>query len=99
LRPNTHGDCYKNKSAALTQDLAANLASPLQPTNFGSGLGGTTKGDRGQLYRVRAMQSASGGKAQLRRGVSEYLVTYEQLNSTLQRLNQRGSRIVDISCA
>jgi phycocyanin-associated rod linker protein len=89
----------KNKSAALTQDLAANLASPLRPANFGSGLGGTTKGDRGQLYRVRAMQSASGGKAQLRRGVSEYLVTYEQLNSTLQRLNQRGSRIVDISCA
>jgi phycocyanin-associated rod linker protein len=88
-----------NKSAALTQDLAGNLPSPLRTANFGSGLGGTTKGDRGQLYRVRTMQSASGGKAQLRRGVSEYLVTYEQLNSTLQRLNQRGSRIVDIACA
>ncbi len=89
----------KNKSAALTQDLAANLPSPLRTANFGSGLGGTTKGDRGQLYRVRVMQAASSGKTQLRRGVSEYLVSYEQLNPTLQRLNQRGSRIVDISCA
>jgi phycocyanin-associated rod linker protein len=89
----------KNKSAALTQDLAANLPSPLRTANFGSGLGGTTKGSRSQLYRVRAMQSASGGKTQLRRSVSEYLVSYEQLNPTLQRLNQRGSRIVDISCA
>ncbi len=88
-----------NKSAALTQDLAANLPSPIRTPNFGKGLGGTTKGERGQLYRVRFTQAASNRTTQIRRSVSEYIVSYEQLNSTLQRLNQRGSRIVDIACA
>ncbi|MEM1280721.1 MAG: phycobilisome linker polypeptide [Cyanobacteria bacterium P01_H01_bin.152] len=35
----------------------------------------------------------------MRRGIQEYLVTYEQLNPTLQRLNKRGCRIVNITSA
>lgn len=86
----------RNKSAWLTEDLAHNTATSVRTSNFGKGLAGTTTGDRGNLYRVRAMQSNSGRKPQVRRSVSEYLVSYDQLSPTLQRLNQRGSRVVSI---
>jgi phycocyanin-associated rod linker protein len=89
----------KNKSAWLTTDLARNTANPVRTPHFGKGLAGTTKGDRGDLYRVRVTQSNTGRTTQIRRSVSEYLVSYDQLSPTLQRLNQRGSRVVSISPA
>lgn len=89
----------KNKSAWLTQDLARNLATPIQRPSLGRGLAGSTGDDRGQLYRVRVMRADRGRTTQIRRSMTEYLVTYDQLSPTLQRLNQRGSRIVNISPA
>jgi phycocyanin-associated rod linker protein len=89
----------KNKSAWLTRDLAQNLANPVRTGNFGKGLTGTTGGDRGQIYRVTVMQAASSRTTQIRRSTSEYLVAYDQLSPTLQRLNQRGSRVMNISLA
>ncbi len=89
----------RNKSAWLTQDLANNTANPVRTATFGRGLAGNTTGDRSDLYRVRVTQAASGSKPQLRRSISEYLTSYDQLSPTLQRLNQRGSRVVDISRA
>jgi phycocyanin-associated rod linker protein len=88
-----------NKSAWLTEDLARNTANSVRTANYGKGLTGVTAGDRGSLYRVRTMQSNSGNKPQLRRSVTEYLVSYDQLSPTLQRLNQRGSRVVSIVAA
>jgi phycocyanin-associated rod linker protein len=89
----------KNKSAWLTRDLAQNLANPVRTGNFGKGLTGTTGGDRGQIYRITVMQAASSRTTQIRRSTSEYLVAYDQLSPTLQRLNQRGSRVMSISLA
>jgi phycocyanin-associated rod linker protein len=88
-----------NKSAALTEVLARNLANPLRTPHFGRGLAGATSTDRGGLYRVRMMQANRSRSPQIRRSISECLVSYDQLNATLQRLNQRGSRIVSISPA
>lgn len=89
----------KNKSAWLTTDLARNLASPVNSPAFGKALSGTISGNRGDLYRVRVSQADSGRTPQIRRSVREYLVTYDQLSPTLQRLNQRGSRVLSISPA
>jgi phycocyanin-associated rod linker protein len=89
----------KNKSAWLTQDLARNLATPVQTPSFGRSLAGTVRDDCGQLYRVRVTQADRGRTPQIRRSVSEYFVTYDQLTPTLQRLNQRGSRVVSVSPA
>ena len=72
----------------------------IRTPHFGQGLAGNTSDDRGKLYRVRAIQGDRvGSRPQLRRSVSEYLVSYDQLSSTMQRLNQRGSRITQISPA
>lgn len=89
----------KNKSAGLTPNLASNAANPVRTSNFGRTLTGTSSGERGQLYRVRVVQANRGNTPQIRRSSTEYLVAYEQLTPTLQRLNQRGSRVVSISPA
>ncbi len=89
----------KNKSTWLTEDLARNVANPIRTPHFGQALTGSTGGDRDQMYRVRAIQCDRGRTTQIRRSVSEYVVSYDQLSSTLQRLNQRGSRITQISLA
>jgi phycocyanin-associated rod linker protein len=86
-----------NKPASLTSELARNAASPVRTPSFGKELSGAASGERGQLYRIRVSQSASGRTPQIRRGVQEYLIAYEQLSPLLQSLNQRGSRIVDIT--
>lgn len=89
----------KNKAAWLTQDLSQNSATPVRTATFGNSLMGTGGGDRAQLYRVRVMQGSSGRTPQIRRSMTDYVVSYEQLSPTLQRLNQRGSRVVSISPA
>lgn len=85
-----------NKSAWLTKDLAQNTANIVRTPNFGKGLAGALGGDRGNIYRVRVQQADNGRTPQVRRIVREYLVSYDQLSPTLQRLNQRGSRVVSI---
>jgi phycocyanin-associated rod linker protein len=83
----------------LGDQLAMNSTTPLRTSQSGGELMGTAGGDRNQLYRIRVSQGASNRTTQIRRSVSEYLVAYEQLNPTMQRLNQRGSRIVSITTA
>ncbi|MCU0527629.1 MAG: phycobilisome linker polypeptide [Elainella sp. Prado103] len=89
----------QNKSSCLTRELATNSATPVRTPHFGRGLAGTNRGERGQLYRVRVMQADRGQTPQIRRSMSEYLVSYEQLSPTLQRLNQRGSKVISITLA
>lgn len=88
-----------NKKGCLTTELGCNTATPVRTPGFGKELQGTTGGKREKLYRIRVAQSASQQRPQIRQSMQEYLVTYEQLSSTLQRLNQRGSRIVNIMSA
>jgi phycocyanin-associated rod linker protein len=45
------------------------------------------------------MQADRGGSPQIRRSMQEYLVSYEQLSPTLQRLNKQGGRIASITPA
>ena len=87
----------KNKAAWLTEELAQNSATPVRTAGYGKGLAGNAEGDRAGLYRVRFTQANRGGSPQVRKSVQEYLVSYSQLSPTLQRLNQRGGRIVSIT--
>jgi phycocyanin-associated rod linker protein len=88
-----------NKGAALTTELAHSSVSTVRTPTLGRGLAGNAKGARGQMYRISIVQANRSRTTQVRRSSSECLVTYEQLNSTLQRLNQRGSRVVSIDRA
>ncbi len=88
-----------HRKGILTTELARNTATPVRAATLGKELQGVTGGDREQLYRVKVSQSASGRRPQIRSGIQEYLVSYEQLSPTLQRLNKRGCRIVNVSPA
>ena len=85
-----------NRKGCLTSELARNSSSPVRTSTFGKELLGATGSQRESLFRIRATQSASGRSPQVRLSVQEYVVTYEQLSATLQRLNKRGSRIVNV---
>lgn len=86
----------KNKAAWLTRELACNLSNTIRAQNEGNVLGGVTAGGRSQLYRVRSTQASSAPAPQLRRSINEAVVSYEQLSTTLQRLNQRGARVLSV---
>ncbi|PSB57429.1 phycobilisome linker polypeptide [Chamaesiphon polymorphus] len=88
-----------NKAGALTEELGRNTATAIRTPSLGRGLAGSIKGDRAQLYRVRLVQTNRINSPQIRRSSTELLVSYEQLSATLQRLNQRGSRILSIDRA
>ncbi len=90
----------KNKSAGLSSEVLGNITAPVRTATFGGkSLAGNTRGGREQVYRVRVMQSASGRSPQIRQSVREYLVSFEQLTANLQRMNQRGCRVIDVSPA
>jgi phycocyanin-associated rod linker protein len=89
----------------LTQEIARNLSMPIVPPSAisagrtGQALVGATGGNREQLYRIRVVQSASGGNTQLRQSNRELLVSYDQLSTQLQRINRSGGRVSSITPA
>jgi len=89
----------RSRGAWLTTELAQNSASAIRTPGFGLGLAGNTSDDRGQLYRVSVIQANNGRTTQIRRSATDYLVPYDQLSSTMQRLSKRGGRITQVSLA
>lgn len=82
-------------SPRLTYDLARNIATPVRSDS----LSGTTTTERGSLYRLRVAQGAPGSAPQLRRSLKEYVVPYERLSATLQKINKQGGRVLSITNA
>ncbi|NJO42022.1 MAG: photosystem I reaction center subunit XII [Cyanobacteria bacterium CRU_2_1] len=96
----------KNR-ARLTQEVAQNIPMPIFPpisavsrsVSLSSALVGAAGGDRDQLYRIQVTQRAMAGSPQVRLSNTEYLVSYEQLSTTLQKINRLGGKVVSITAA
>lgn len=86
-------------SPRLTYDLARNLVTPIRSPGGNGSLSGTTTSERGGLYRLRVTKGARGRTPQIRRSLQEYVVPYERLSATLQKLNKQGSRVLSITNA
>lgn len=86
-------------SPRLTYDLARNIVTPVQSPGGNGCLSGTTTTERGGLYRLRVTKGGIGRAPQIRRSMQEYVVPYERLSATLQKLNKQGSRVLSISNA
>lgn len=84
---------------SLTYDLARNIATPVRTPDGGQALTGTTAATQGDFYRLRVTQGAAKGKPQLRLSINEYVVPYERLSATLQKLNKRGCQILSLERA
>ncbi|MEY2834198.1 MAG: hypothetical protein RLZZ574_3458 [Cyanobacteriota bacterium] len=86
-------------SPRLTYDLARNTATAVRSPGGNGSLSGTTTTERGSLYRLRVTKGAMGRAPQIRRSMQEYVVPYERLTVTLQKLNKQGSRVLSITNA
>ena len=86
-------------SPRLTYDLARNLATPVRSPGGGGSLSGTTTTERGSLYRLRVTKGAIGRAPQLRRSLKEYIVPYERLSATLQKIQKQGGRVISMTNA
>jgi phycocyanin-associated rod linker protein len=95
----------RNRSR-LTQEVARNLAMPIQfpaaiaggaTPSFSSALVGNVGGDRDQLFCIRVVQRGTPNSPQVRLSNAEYLVSYEQMSTTLQKINRMGGRIASIT--
>ena len=86
-------------SPRLTYDLARNIATPVRRPGGNGSLSGTTTTERGGQYRLRVTKGGIGSSPQIRRSLQEYVVPYERLSATLQKLNKQGSRVLSITNA
>ncbi len=89
----------QRKQGRLTWELGRNVSSSIRTPESSGALSGAVAGERGDLYRIRVMQSATGSRPRVRRTAMEMLVPYSQLSSKLQQLNARGSRIMSVNPA
>ncbi|MGD1918567.1 MAG: phycobilisome rod-core linker polypeptide [Pleurocapsa sp.] len=81
----------------LTYDLSRNTVTPVRSPGGNGSLSGTTTTERGGLYRVRITKGAIGRAPQIRRSIQEYVVPYERLSATLQKINKQGSRVLSLT--
>jgi phycocyanin-associated rod linker protein len=93
-------DRGSSRQARLNQEVARNNASPVYIGSTGDALGGVTRGERGQVYRIEVISGANrSGKARVRLSRREYLVTFEELSRRLQEINRQGGKVVKITRA
>jgi phycocyanin-associated rod linker protein len=84
------------KQPKLTWEVARNLSTPINaPTS--SAISGAVGGRRGDVYRLRVLQSASPRSSVVRRTTTELLVSYDQLTSKLQQLSRAGSKVISVT--
>jgi phycocyanin-associated rod linker protein len=84
------------KQPRLTWEVARNLATPIAgPT--ASSISGAVGGSRGDVYRLRVLQSASAKSTVVRQIATELLVPYDQLTNKLQQLNRAGSKVITVT--
>ena len=84
-------------SPRLTYDLARNTATPVRSPGGNGALSGTTTTERGNLYRLRVSKGATARTPQIRRSLQEYVVPYERLSATLQKINRQGGRVISLT--
>jgi phycocyanin-associated rod linker protein len=84
------------KQPRLTWEVARNLATPIAaPT--ASALSGPVGGSRGDVYRLRVLQSASANSPVVRQSTTEILVSYDQLTTKLQQLSRSGRKVISVT--
>jgi phycocyanin-associated rod linker protein len=81
----------------LTRQVAQSLATPISAATPGS-ISGSLGGDRGNVYRLRVVQSSTAKYAAVARyDTTEFLVPYDQLTTKLKQLSRAGRKVVSVN--
>ena len=84
------------KQPKLTWEVARNLATPINAPRTAA-LAGAVGGQRGDVYRLRVLQSASPKSTVVRQATTELLVSYDQLTNKLQQLSRAGKKVISVT--
>lgn len=84
------------KQPKLTWEVARNLATPIN-TAATTALAGAVGGQRGDVYRLRVLQSGAAKATVVRQATTEVLVAYDQLTTKLQQLNRAGKKVISVT--
>jgi phycocyanin-associated rod linker protein len=80
----------------LTWEVATNSATRITAATPDA-LAGALGGSRGDVYRLKVLQSASANSSVVRRSVVELLVSYDQLTTKLQQLSRAGRKVLSVT--
>ncbi|MCM1983031.1 phycobilisome rod-core linker polypeptide [Lyngbya confervoides] len=86
----------KQGQPRLTTELARNTATSITAASGGV-LSGGLGGARGDVYRLRVMQSQASNAPVVRQSMTELLVSYDQLTTKLQCLSRAGRKVVSVT--
>ncbi len=84
------------KQPKLTWEVAKNLSTPITAASPAA-LAGATGGSRGDVYRLRVLQSGTVRTTTVRQVTTEILVSYDQLTPKLQQLSRAGSKVISVT--
>jgi phycocyanin-associated rod linker protein len=85
------------KQPKLTWEVARNLATSITGSSPAS-LAGALGGSRGDVYRLKVVQSAAASySAVARYSTTELLVPYDQLTTKLKQLSRAGRKVVGVT--
>jgi phycocyanin-associated rod linker protein len=84
------------KQPKLTWEVAKNLPIAISAATPAA-LSGAIGGRRGDVYRLRILQSGAGRTTAVRQAATELLVPYDQLTNKLKQLNRAGSKVVSVT--
>lgn len=84
------------KQPKLTWEVARNMATPISAP-APAAISGAVGGDRGDVYRLRVLQSTAPQAMLARRMILELLVPYDQLTNKLQQLSRAGSKVISVT--
>jgi phycocyanin-associated rod linker protein len=78
----------------LARNLATSISAPADKT-----LAGQVGGNRGDVYKIKYLQSASSNSTVVRQSTAELLVSYGQLTDKLQQLSRAGKKVIGVTPA
>lgn len=112
---NSDSSQLAGSKSRLAASLAKNTAAPVIAPSGGSGgfgylpsakgttptrvFGRATPGTSSRLYRIEVSGISLPRYPKVRRSNREFVVPYEQLNSTLQQINKLGGKVASVSLA
>ncbi|ELS34250.1 MULTISPECIES: phycobilisome linker polypeptide [Pseudanabaena] len=93
----------QNSASAIVGASGGNEGWAYRPSLKGTmasrAFGRSSTGSTDRLYRVEVAAVAAPGYPKVRRSNREYIVSYEQLSSTLQRINKMGGKVASVTIA
>lgn len=101
--PHLAAELGRNGASTVVPPSSSSDGFAYQPSKQGTmpnrAFGRSAIGTGDRLYRIEVAGTRNPGYPRVRRSSREYIVAYEDLSSTLQRINKLGGKVASVSIA